>query len=705
MIGQLRVSIRPDTANYYWLSAAGMLNVSSSPYYIKDVPKEWLETDIKIGRSKQYSGLFREYSAPITFFGDGAKLIKAIFYSKLQNATAYLQVDKLHTTTLKYESFFICALNFNEIEINDGLGGSTVEITLMDNSVASLLRENEAIEYEVPISGSDVVPLKISPILLNGQASWVSVYPLPYATESSIHQVPFTIVKAPVYLTLVNNETLSNTIEAMAATEMDAPKALPYFFRTLQALYNVRLSGTLTVYLENNESSSRPYKIFIGEATSLGIGTNEYIIEIGNVAGNNSAIRVLNFNFYLGNIVANRIYALFVEFEDSSEDLRTVWEGGHSIKVTYEYLTNEITTKGGLRWYKVLESIIKQATNNQATLDLGFVTSTSFELENAPYHTILTSGDSIRSLNSSPYKYPVIKTTLSDIFKDGFARWSIGLSVIGNTVYIRKMEYYFNVNNIIKHLGQPSTIKKQIAKDFLFNRVNVGSHTEEHDKLNGRDDAHTTQVYKMPVKRAVATLDLVTPYKVSPYSIYFTWSDANNSSNQDTKNDSTVFAIDVQPNAIGGYFLPQKYTGSISGISDVANYYNFGETPKRYLLRHKRYLRSMLYGLDNEYITFQTSDKNAALSTTFSGVTVDEDADLLVSQLGSPLFIPVMVDIEVGVAENIIQLIDQKPDGCFVFTDQKGNDIKIFPVDAGMKWGRPDKLMISGLLAPGSVLG
>lgn len=81
-------------------------------------------------------------------------------------------------------------------------------------------------------------------------------------------------------------------------------------------------------------------------------------------------------------------------------------------------------------------------------------------------------------------------------------------------------------------------------------------------------------------------------------------------------------------------------TGAPSGVP-TNSVYNVEEmTPKRMLLAHGNYLRGLLFQLPAEKITFQTADKNKDLSTTLNGVTITEKADVTVSELADPLFLP-----------------------------------------------------------------
>ncbi|MDP4264931.1 MAG: hypothetical protein Q8941_20550 [Bacteroidota bacterium] len=92
------------------------------------------------------------------------------------------------------------------------------------------------------------------------------------------------------------------------------------------------------------------------------------------------------------------------------------------------------------------------------------------------------------------------------------------------------------------------------------------------------------------------------------------------------------------------HFIKRKYVtlnrpsySNIVGVLD-STVFNTELSPHKLMLNWGRYLRALLKQLDSERITFTTADKNSALSTTLSGVTISERQDENVSSLGDPLF-------------------------------------------------------------------
>jgi hypothetical protein len=85
--------------------------------------------------------------------------------------------------------------------------------------------------------------------------------------------------------------------------------------------------------------------------------------------------------------------------------------------------------------------------------------------------------------------------------------------------------------------------------------------------------------------------------------------------------------------------------------------FNTEISPKRQLLAYSNFIRSFLYQLPGEKITFQTSDKNKELVTELNGVTIAEKADITVSTLLKPLFLNYWVDFTTQVPYTFAQIM------------------------------------------------
>jgi hypothetical protein len=154
---------------------------------------------------------------------------------------------------------------------------------------------------------------------------------------------------------------------------------------------------------------------------------------------------------------------------------------------------------------------------------------------------------------------------------------------------------------------------------------------------------------------------------------------------------SGVTAIDVSSpnltitfNSQTVYTLKRKTYSAVNGIPNPDAAYNIEDiTPKRMLLKHGNYLKSTTFNLIPAQLKFLTCDKNPNLSTTLSGVTITENADVPVSSL-DPLFYPFVFEFDTKVPLNFIDIYNAAANGHISF-QYNGKTFFGFPIEVKAK--------------------
>lgn len=98
--------------------------------------------------------------------------------------------------------------------------------------------------------------------------------------------------------------------------------------------------------------------------------------------------------------------------------------------------------------------------------------------------------------------------------------------------------------------------------------------------------------------------------------------------------------------------------------------FNVRLSPKRILLRHSRWLAGMLWGYESEKIVFSTANRNKDM---IAGGII-EKADVPVSSLGVPMFIPKYFEFDTVSPVNMPEILEDDPNPVFDFIDPE-NDI------------------------------
>lgn len=109
-------------------------------------------------------------------------------------------------------------------------------------------------------------------------------------------------------------------------------------------------------------------------------------------------------------------------------------------------------------------------------------------------------------------------------------------------------------------------------------------------------------------------------------------------------------------------------------------------TPKTMEKRHGRWLAGINAGLGNKKIAFTSGkeNKNTELRTVLGAVTIDENKDETIAELGDPLFLPWYFIFKAETNIELPALLEENPNRCFKFTDEYGIQWKGFLRLAGI---------------------
>lgn len=115
--------------------------------------------------------------------------------------------------------------------------------------------------------------------------------------------------------------------------------------------------------------------------------------------------------------------------------------------------------------------------------------------------------------------------------------------------------------------------------------------------------------------------------------------------------------------AIDAIGLLRPVFDSVRGIPNPQTAFNIPFSPRRMIEANKALLAVGVYNLAPGQLTFQTADKNQYMSTTAGGVTITENANIDVHDLGDPYFYPFFIDIDTEVDINFADLLSGQANG------------------------------------------
>lgn len=138
--------------------------------------------------------------------------------------------------------------------------------------------------------------------------------------------------------------------------------------------------------------------------------------------------------------------------------------------------------------------------------------------------------------------------------------------------------------------------------------------------------------------------------------------------------------------SIKAYRLLRKLYKAVSGIPNPETAFNIEDfTPGRLLRQNGPMLRAILAMVGAGQLTFQTTDKNQFLSTTDeNGITITENANIDLHDLGDYLWLPLIFDFDTEVPYTAKETFDYAANGHIKFP-YKGKWFYGFPIQVTIK--------------------
>lgn len=286
-----------------------------------------------------------------------------------------------------------------------------------------------------------------------------------------------------------------------------------------------------------------------------------------------------------------------------------------------------------------------------------------------------------------------------------------GCAIIGDKFVVETLDYFLQKDVLIGEVNNPVNIKKSIAKQFIYNRIEVGYPEYNANDLNGKFEVNSRQQWELNIKSLPELRDLTTSYKASVYEIEYLRSSLFGARTKDNNNDNSIYLLYCSPtvNSSNQYVLQKYPTAIITGVPSPATLYNISFSPCRTVRRHLPFHKSILNVLNTEYnsnnpIEFVSADRNAELETYLLGVTINEKADILPANVPlvaaqSKLFIPLILEFEAKPETALLQAVKNNPYG-YLRVNNNGTYFNCFILDIELVGAENDAYKFITLLTP-----
>jgi hypothetical protein len=702
---------------------------------LPQTPDGWQEIVISWERDAAKYGIQRNFTLPIQFVRDGAKICKHIVYNENFDSQIFLLIQKLNLTLTNttfqwiYDYFYRGEIDWTTFTDDD----PKVSVSIMEGGLSKLLKANESTQYSIPLD-EDAKNIRMDGINIQAKYSWI-------VTERNIDGGLNDDGQVFPFISLLPSDSNAPGI-AVFSVETNNPVPLSFdydentldYFMTAQNFQSgvITFSGTVVITGSSGAAPQRTHIDVWNVRTGL---LSQYDITDPLSHGTPGTYP---FSQTITLQDGDRIF--FVSNQNYQE-----WT--LEALATSKYPQTIIKAFDPLTLYrKLVEKITGFADDASSSL-----------LANCPY--FITSGDAVRGIDGAS-----IKTSLADFFKAYNVYLMAGMAIESNKIALEARSHFYD-SSVPIALGNAKGCKITAAADMLGSSIKIGHAEQNIDDVNGKFDFNGFHIYTTPQTRVSRQIDLQSPYKAGPYEIEITRINLDGKTTTDNDNDNDIYVIDVDLNSItpsvvstvsfnsAGFFIAPfgidfikgqkiRITGSTSNdndyvITDVADLFGFAQvvavdkpltnesdvsvliewlsglvydldrsivpndstfdangniltgfpdkdtifnirlSPKRLLHVHQQWLRSILYNYEPGLIKFQSANRYAS----FTAGGIKENDDLQIADMGDKMFLPFKFEFEDQVPVQLINLMEANPNRCFSFVlngiTYKGFNLKV----------------------------
>jgi len=646
-----------NKAGLFYYIDNNIVKITPTPTPLQYSPDGWKDQLVNYARNETYYGIFRSYTIPLQFVFDGAQILRSRLYVYGMEDVVNLVINRLNYDTGQYDLFYTGEIDFSKFE--DSI--DVFKVNVIEGGLSKYVKAYENVNQEIALN-KDFIKVKMDGLGFASVFHYTinnGIYTTFYTKPDPTHFGDFTLG-----CLFANTEGESEDLVTSNSPFLDI--RLSGWTNTKDDLWIMKNVGTTNTYNFN----------IIGEI-NFNVDTGRMVppvdlvsIELWLEKNGGVKIPILNSALYVaGNykITYNKPFSLS---PNEWVYLRGVIGGpatiGDEARVYFYNTLLDIKTvtkfhKTTIKAKKALvvgNELIKKIADNTHSLESNILKNTTIAI---------TCGDAIRGIQDA-----ILKTNFKDFFTSFNRNLEIAGSINNKKFIIEAKKTAYN-NTLLYDLGEIKDAKFDFYEPLLANSIKLGYANQDYDDLNGRDEFNNTSEFKAPITRVNKLYDLTAPYRADMYGIEFTRKNLNNKTTTDNNSDNDVFMLDVEydftdADGIENYKLRRPAFTSITGLIDPISAFNIDLSPKRIFNKHGAWIRGMMWPLTTEEITFQTTDKNPLLKTVQGGVTIQENADVIISDLEPNYFIPITAKFETIVPENLVDIMQSNSTGLFQFT-------------------------------------
>lgn len=653
---------------YYYIDSNGDLADTTTKTELPQAPSGWEQQSLTWERGFIYYGVFTNYSNPLRFVRDGAKILLNLYYNYGVEANCELLIEKLNTTvaTWGYEEYYSGDIDFSKLkQIKD-----YVEVPIMERDFLAEMKAKENSMLEIPVyTNPDAVWVKMDGIDFLYYAKWVGV------TSEILKNDTITYFKNPSYMIYTTNG-YSRYIVPTSQLVVTGTESANILVNSGDASQDVDLKNDYSYYVDNVTDDGYfgyGYALVSPDSPSVLSAINTFWIFQAPSQLNIGDTATYTGSFSTTITVPDGLaLRLFIGMFDATFTNPNVG------------LSYDVTNLGGELMMDLINrvpvSYIKCVPAKSISESLVANIKSTTTVENTPCDEfegyLLTSGDAIRGLVDS-----VMKTSFSDYYEAHNSMFNSAMSYdkANDEVHFLKKYEVFDLAETILDIGEVNNIEVTPLTSEMFSRLKIGYENYSYDEVNGKDEFNTSTEWQSGVKRVTNERNLISPYRADMYGIELLRLNLEQKVTADSGVDNDVFWIHADMSSVAGQ-IPAGYDGAgedyydlyrdsgltITGLVSPTTAYNIDFSPKRRIYAHGYWIKSATYyPSTTDILTFNTSGKttngNVAMETDDGVTIINEKSAVPYSSLPdtdevsprSEIFYPIIFTVDTKIPLNI----------------------------------------------------
>jgi hypothetical protein len=717
---------RTTSGESYTVTSGDVVTVTE-PTALENTPEGWQDILIGYERNMTKVGTVRSFTFPLGFVRGGARILRHLLYSNSFEEKILLTIQKLTLEkTALYWKWVYGPFYEGEIDLATLKDEEyKVSVSVAETGLPKALKANEGTTYEIDLdTHPDKVFVKMDGVYLKEKHNWL-------LTESEITMGQIGYLLGCYFLTKEGQAAgfaNSNQDQLHAPFDTyDFANSLNYFATVTQDIDGLHLTGTLKLGLAagrariivvNQDRVEKAVLVnttvsgtFEVDATWDAVAGERYFLYYDAVSITKLIVMESNISIEFMSRYRTTVIKGLME-ETLGKELTGKVTGDKTLfyssmlKSGEKIVVTSIDAVRGIKGAKIKTSLNTYLDYCKAVHAAGSgVEDGKIRVEKFAHFLKTTNPHALG--NARDLKTSVATDLLANTFKVGY-----------NTPSIDDVNGKYSFNNTLLFTSPVTKITKEHAilspyyADPYFieiKRINFDGKTTTDDSadndivvLNVEPIAFTSGGTVEDAFIFGPTFGFTSPEHLNDFAPGSKFTLSGTASNNKTFTVQEVFdfgadgflvaveepvVYEVFSNATfttNIYKLKRKPYTAVEGLPTgvESSLFNIEYlTPKRMLQRHLTWLNSILWGLQGQFMKYQTTEKNAGLKTTYGADIVDEDADVEIGE--DRLFLPFYHEFDTRVPVNLPALMEADPNASFS-TDWNGVTLKGILIKAGI---------------------